>query len=283
MSSPETHSTTRSVVLAPRSRSGGVKSLYLACQALGRLGRSSVASFPQPGLVDWFAHACEAFDGSYAPDVLVYPEVFQPYVASVSLRICYALGKYTPIKAHADFTLCRSADIESWVKDQLPAMPTAVFEGSIDRAVFEYDGRPKRDWICCMPRAHKSPEVADLLRARYGARVVEIVGRREAEVAELLRSAKVFVWWGNDKEGSPRPPKEALVAGCVVVGLASDLHVRHATGFGLPCSSIGDVIERAGDALSFPIPSAVERAVVRDSRQEVEDWVDLIDRLRPRS
>lgn len=273
----------RSVVFAPLSRSGGVKSLYLACQALGRLGTSKVASFPLPGLVDWFRHDCEAFDGSYTPDVLVYPEVFQPYIRNVAFRICYALGKYTPIKPHADLTVCRSGDIEAWVKGQHPAMPTVVFEGSIDRAVFDYDGRPKRDWICCMPRRHKSPEVADRLRARYGDRVVEIAGRTEAEVAELLKSARVFVWWGNDKEGSPRPPKEALVAGCVVVGLATDLHVRHATGFGLRCSSMDEVIDRAGDALSLPMPGADERAVVRDSSEEMEDWIGLATRLPTRS
>jgi len=55
------------------------------------------------------------------------------------------------------------------------------------------------------------------MRERYGDRVVEIISRPEPEVAELLKSAKVFVCRGNDKEGSPRPPKEALVAGCVVV------------------------------------------------------------------
>jgi hypothetical protein len=67
-----------------------VKSLYLACHALGRLGRSAIASFPVPGLVDWFRHDCEAFDGSYVPDVLVYPEVFQPHIRR--LIACYALG-----------------------------------------------------------------------------------------------------------------------------------------------------------------------------------------------
>jgi len=55
------------------------------------------------------------------------------------------------------------------------------------------------------------------MRERYGDRVVEIISRPKPEVAELLKSAKVFVCRGDDKEGSPRPPKEALVAGCVVV------------------------------------------------------------------
>ncbi|MEO8486159.1 MAG: hypothetical protein ABI585_07440 [Betaproteobacteria bacterium] len=283
MSSQETRSATHSVVFSPLSRSGGVKSLYLACQALGRLGRSAIASFPVPRVVDWFAHACEAFDGTYTPDVLVYPEIFQPNIRSVSLRICYALGKYASIKPHADLTVCRSPAIEDWVRSQHPTMPTAVFEGSIDRAVFEYDGRPKREWICCMPRTHKSPKVAGLLRARHGDRVVEITGRTEAEVADVLKSAKVFVWWGNDKEGSPRPPKEALVAGCVVVGLASELDVSHAVDFGLRCSSIADVVERAGDALSMPVPGVAERAVVRDNAREMEDWIDLVARLRSSS
>jgi hypothetical protein len=101
-------------------------------------------------------------------------------------------------------------------------------------------------------------------------------------VAEILKDAKVFVWRGDEKEGSPRPPKEALVAGCTVVGLESDLDDRYATGFGVRCSTVEDLIEMAGKALDMPMPTAQERSVVRDSAQEQEDWFRLLASIEAR-
>ncbi len=114
-----------------------------------------------------------------------------------------------------------------------PNISALLILPSINRSVFEYDGRPKRNLICYMTRPHKHPETAELLRQKYGGKVMEIVDCSEREVAEILKSAKVFVWRGDDKEGSPRPPKEALVAGCVVVGLQSDLSEQYHTNFGI--------------------------------------------------
>src|SRR5439155_13658968 len=115
-------------------------------------------------------------------------------------------------------TVCRSREILDWVKKQHPQMPAVLILPSIDMSVFEYDGRPKKDTICYMTRPDKHPETARLLRNQYGNKVLEIVDFSQAAVAEALKDSKVFVWRGNDSEGSPRPPKEALVAGCIVVG-----------------------------------------------------------------
>ena len=54
-----------------------------------------------------------------------------------------------------------------WVKQQNPKLRTVLIEPSIHRSIFEYDGRPKREQICYMTRAHKFPETAGLLRERY--------------------------------------------------------------------------------------------------------------------
>ena len=112
-----------------------------------------------------------------------------------------------------------------------------------------------------------------------GDKVVEIAGRTEAEVAELLRDARVFVWRGAEKEGSPRPPKEALVAGCVVVGLDVELHAGYAIDFGLRCADVDELVRMAGEALKMPIPTVAERAVVRDKAAEEEDWRKLMQRF----
>lgn len=267
-----------SIVFAPAFQSGGVKSLYAVCEWLSELGRSTIAPFHQPKLASWFTHRCELYDYSYSPDLLVYPEIYQPHVPR-KYHICFALGKYAPIEPHANLVVCKSHEILRWVKEQLPDSSTVLIEPSIDRSVFEYQGQLKQDIICYMTRPHKYPETAHYLCSQYGDRVLEIKNFSETEVAEALKRAKVFVWRGDDKEGSPRPPKEALVAGCHVVGLTTDLHKKYHTDFGIRCSSIDELIQMAGQALRMPLPTAEQRAVVRDSHEEKQDWLALLQSL----
>jgi hypothetical protein len=258
-----------------------VKSLYSVSEWASRLGRSRISPFWGAKLASWFDHRCKLYDGSYNPDVLIYPEVYQPHVDQVRYHVCFAVGKLKPIAAHADLTVCKSADTASWVTAQHPHMATALIAPSIDRSIFEYDGRTKKDLICYMTRPRKHPETAEQLRRRYGDRLCEIVDRSESEVAELLKDAKVFVWRGNDQEGegSPRPPKEALVAGCLVVGLKSDLNDRYLTNWGIQCATMDELLEMAGEALKMPMPTAQERAVVRDKKEEMADWLALLTNL----
>ncbi|MGZ5023194.1 MAG: hypothetical protein ACXWAX_11470, partial [Chthoniobacterales bacterium] len=209
------------------------------------------------------------------PDLVVYPEIYQPQNEG-AFQICFALGKWGDISPHADLAVCRSKALTHWVAAQHPALPMSLIRPGINRSVFEYDGRPKQDVICYMTRPHKHPETVALLRKRYGNKVVEIVNCSEAEVAEILKGAKIFVWRGNDKEGSPRPPKEALVAGCVVVGLTSDLNADFHTDFGLQCDTLNELIKRCDEALVMPVPTAVERSVVRDAEEEKRDWIALL-------
>lgn len=263
-----------SIVFAPPWIGGGVKSLYTACEALGRLGRSTIAPFHEPRLARWFNHSCQLYDYSYSPDLVVYPEVYQPRIPG-SRHICFVLGKHGPPESHAELAVCRSQALVSWVAESNPATPTVLLLPSIDRKIFTYDGREKRDLIAYMTRPDKYPETAQLLQERYPERVLEIVDRTETEVADMLRDAKVFVWRGNHMEGSPRPPKEALLAGCVVVGLAGDLDAAHHTDFGLRCSTVDELIETAGLALSMPIPAAAEHSLIRDVEAEKQDWMSI--------
>ena len=268
-----------SIVFSPPWRNGGIKSLYVACEALGQLGRSTIVPFGgEPRLAEWFGHNCRLYDYTYLPDLVVYPEVYQPRIPD-RRHICFVLGKYGHVEPHADLAVCRSQALVTWVAEQNSPVPTTLLLPGIDRKIFEYDGRQKADVICYMTRPHKHPETADLLRERYGQKVVEIVDRHESEVAEILKGAKVFVWRGTDKEGSPRPPKEALVAGCGVVGLTADLDAAHHTDFGLRCATVDELIETAGLALSLPIPTDAERALIREVDQEKDDWVRIATQL----
>lgn len=232
-------------------------------------------------LASWFEHHCRSYEYSYSPDVLVYPEVYQPYVPG-KYHICFALGKYSPILPHADLVVCKSPEIQDWVKYQHPQIAAVIIPSSINCSVFRYDGRPKKDIICYMTKPHKFPETVHLLRNKYGDKVREIINFSEVEVAEALKEAKVFVWRGNDKEGSPRPPKEALVAACIVVGLDSDLNERYHTNFGLRCSTVDEVIQKAGEALNMPLPTNEQRSVIRDSEEEKQDWLALLKSLHTR-
>ena len=267
------------VVFAPPFQGGGVKSLYAACEAVSRIGRCRIVPFYEPRLAAWFDHQCELYDYTFRPDYVIYPESYQPHIPGAR-HICFVLGKYGTPLPHADLIVCRSDDLASWVADVNPEIPRETILPSINRSVFEYDGRKKNDVICYMTRPKKSPEIAQLLRARYGEKVVEIVNRSEPEVADILKNSKVFVCRGNDKEGSPRPPKEALVAGCVVVGLHQDLNPAYHTDFGVRCDSVEELIEKAGDALRLPVPSESERSIIRDIEEEKRDWVMLMTKFR---
>jgi hypothetical protein len=264
-----------SIVFAPPVQNGGVKSLYTACEALSELGRSSIVPFIEPRLAQWFDHTCELYDYSYPPDIVVYPEVYQPRIEN-RRHVCYALGKYAPIEPHADLIICRSENLLNWASAQHPSIPAFAITPGIRRSIFEYDGRPKEQFIAYMMRPGKHPEFAQTLRDRYGSKVLEIVNCNEAGVAQHLRSAKVFVWRGNEKEGSPRPPKEALVAGCNVVGLKEDLRRDYHTEFGLRCDNLEEVIARCEEALLMPVPTVEERAVVRDSAEEKNELRSLM-------
>jgi hypothetical protein len=252
--------------------------LYSACEALHRFGPSSIIPYHEARLATWFAHSCSLYDGSYRPDLVIYPESYQPHL-DTGHHLCFALGKYGDISPHAEFVVCRSDAIKDWVSEQVPRMPLTVLLPSINRAIFEYRGEQKQDQICYMTRTQKHPEIAGLLRERYGSKVVEIVDRTETEVAHILKTARVFVTRGNDKEGSPRPPKEALVAGCVVVGLKTDLNPSYHTDFGLRCDTVEELIERCAEALTMAIPSEQERSCVRDLEEEKQEWIALIERL----
>jgi hypothetical protein len=232
-------------------------------------------------LAEWFDHCCTLYDTSYEPDILIYPEIYQPYVRG-KFHICLALGKNAPIRPHADLVICRSQEIVEWVQDQNPNLKTVLILPSIDRRIFEYDGRPKQDVICYMTRPHKHPETAGYLRDMYRDKVMEIIDAHEKQVAEALRNAKVFVWRGHEYEGSPRPPKEALVAGCVVVGLASDLSEKQHINFGIRCASEEELIKMAGEALDMPVPLDEQRAVVRDSKEEKRDWLEVLGNIKIR-
>lgn len=269
-----------SLVFAPMVESGAARSLYSVCEWLSSIGRSSIAVLGQQPLVSWFEHDCRLYDLTYMPDVLVYPDEIQPHLGPVKRHICVAQGERVPIRPHADLVVCQSPAALSSVKQRHPKLPAMLIPPSINRSMFEYDGRPKKDRICYVAGRDERADAARLLRERYGdGMLTNIAGLSEARAAEALKDARVFVWCGVDEEGPPRPPREALVAGCVVVGLGADLNEGRMTDFGIRCSTIAEVVDTVGEALTMPVPTQEERAVVRDGKEEMRDWLALMQTL----
>ncbi|HLM58847.1 MAG TPA: hypothetical protein VK422_22275 [Pyrinomonadaceae bacterium] len=60
------------------------------------------------------------------------------------------------------------------------------------------------------------------------------------------------------------------------------LNELYHTDFGVRCSSVEELITKAGEALKMPTPAAEERALVRDSAEEKRDWHSLFHRLATR-
>ncbi|MFW5836395.1 MAG: glycosyltransferase family 1 protein [Desulfovibrionaceae bacterium] len=124
--------------------------------------------------------------------------------------------------------LAVSHPVARFIEESLGARP-AVLRPGLDLETFHPpESKPGPPWrVAYMPRKNKA--LAGQIRAVLEARGrvgdvswLEIEGRGPAGVADLLRSAHVFLAAGFP-EGCPLPPLEAMACGCLVTGF---------TGFG---------------------------------------------------
>jgi glycosyltransferase involved in cell wall biosynthesis len=108
------------------------------------------------------------------------------------------------------------------MKYMCPATPIQRLRHSIDPNLYHPPQRPKQRRIVYMPRkrADDAARVLSLLRIRGVLDTWEILpidNFTEAETAELLRTAKLFLSF-SWREGFGLPPLEALACGCLVIG-----------------------------------------------------------------
>jgi hypothetical protein len=150
-----------------------------------------------------------------------------------------------------DVSFLAVSDPVAWYTREVTGREAPVLRPGIDLALFRpawtdgEDGRDGEDGgavpdgpaqgpvrIAWMPRKNRAlaQQVRDLLAARLALATSrgepsvdvewrEIHGRTQAEVAELLRTAHVFLATGFP-EGCPLPPLEAMASGCLLVGFA---------------------------------------------------------------
>lgn len=124
---------------------------------------------------------------------------------------------------HSDIvrTVTVSTDNTNYLKYIFPDHKIERVHYSFDPLIFPYSGK-KKPQICYMPRKNSEDarQVINILQAKKlldGFDLISIHGKPEQEVAQILSESLVFMSFGSP-EGSPMPPCEAMLCGCVVVG-----------------------------------------------------------------
>lgn len=110
---------------------------------------------------------------------------------------------------------------EQMMRLGFPNLPLYYFHKSVDPEVFK-PTPPKQNRICFFPRKQmgSAKQVMAILKKRGrldGFELVPMKNMTQDEVAEVMGASKVFLSF-SESEGLPRPPMEAMMAGCVVVG-----------------------------------------------------------------
>lgn len=227
------------------SPSGGIRKLYHCVDILNEDGLNAAILHVRPGFrCSWFENTTRVASAAdvalAAQDILVIPEIYGRTVHNLPSGIRQVIfnqnayntltsllddpANATPYTENPDLALVLvvSQDNAEVIKQMFPRVPVRRLHLGIDPALYHPPQRPKQRRIAYMPRKRRddAANVLALLRLRNildGWDVVAIEGRSEAETAELLQTAKLFLSFSS-REGFGLPPLEALACGCLVVG-----------------------------------------------------------------
>ena len=225
--------------------SGGIRKLYRSVDTLNDAGLQAAIVHTRPGFrCTWFDHRTRIISSSEAivgqRDVIVVPEIYGPSICDLPpgvRKIIFNQGAYimlnsltagrpaaAPYIDNPDLTavLVISEDSAAVVEYVFPHVPVRRVRHGIDPALHHPPAYPKNRRIAYMSRrrAHEAAQVLELLKLRGaldGWEVIDIDRRTEAEVADLLRTSRIFLSFSR-LEGFELPPLEALACGCLVVG-----------------------------------------------------------------
>ncbi|WP_207458224.1 glycosyltransferase [Azospirillum sp. SYSU D00513] len=222
----------------PDGLAGGVKVVHRHAELLAGMGFDAWVVAPL-GRPVWFRSRAPLLDGNRlrvgAEDVLVFGEemdrVFTAALALPGRRELYCqnhhyllhdrLGERGLAEAGFHGVYAASRTIEGFLEGVMRWPGADVVVPPIDPALFRPGAKTLR--IACLPR--KLPEQAAFIRAVFrrmnpdlaGIEWVEIAGRHEEEVAEILAGSAVFLSLAR-REGLGMAALEAMAAGCAVVG-----------------------------------------------------------------
>jgi hypothetical protein len=263
---------------------GGVRKQYRAVDVLNEAGLSAAVVHRRPGFkCTWFEHetrvvaAAEISVGT--DDLIAVPEIFGASILDLPAgvrNVIFNQGAYlaldtlvaggeaaaAPYVDNPDLAavVVVSDDSAEVVRYMFPDAPVHRIRHGLDPAVHHPPVAPRRRRIAYMSRrrGEEADQVLWLLERRGVLddwEVVRIKGKSELEVAELLRSAQVFLSF-SQLEGFGMPPLEALACGCLVVGF---------NGFG------------GRELFHAPFAVAVEDSDVVGFARAVEDVLRRID------
>lgn len=225
--------------------SGGVRTLYRVSDSLNDAGLPAAIVHKRSGFsCSWFAHSTRtvaAADIAIGPhDVVVVPELYGPSIGDLPTGVRQVIlnqGVYlmldslgrradaaAPYVDNPDLVavIVVSNDSAEVLGHVFPGMPIRRMHLGIDPAVYYPPALQPHRRIAYMPR-RRTAEAAQVLRILELRGVLDtwdvvaIDGRRQDEVADLLRSSSIFLSF-SEREGFGLPACEALACGCLVVG-----------------------------------------------------------------
>ena len=225
---------------------GGIKVLYRHVDALNSGGYEAAIVHKKKGFrCAWFENETRVeYHAQIKPDrfdFIVIPEVYGPKLADVFpdvRKVIFNQNAYytfigysrnpadkTSAYFHPDVAavLVVSEDSRAYLAYVFPHLKVTRVHNSVDgtRFAFRELGQKKKQ-IAFFPQKHsdESLQVINILKFRGVLDEIDLVpieNRNERETAELLADSLLFLSFGYP-EGSPAPPLEAMLSGCLVVG-----------------------------------------------------------------
>jgi glycosyltransferase involved in cell wall biosynthesis len=225
--------------------SGGNRKLYHCVDILNDAGLNAAIIHTKPGFrLGWFENRTRVVSARRVVvrprDIIVMGEIYGRTIRGLprnvrqvifnqniynTLRTLTGGSAYSaPYIDNPDLALVLvvSQDNAEVLEYTFPGIPVRRLHLGIDPGLYHLPLGPKQRRIGYMPRKRRddAADVLALLRVRGvldGWDVMPIDDRSEAEAAELLRTAKIFLSFSR-REGFGLPPVEALACGCLVVG-----------------------------------------------------------------
>jgi hypothetical protein len=224
---------------------GGIRTQYLAVDSLNAAGLEAAIVHKRAGFAcSWFAHSTRIVPAANvvvgARDVVVVPEVYGPEILDLPSgvrQVIFNQNAYltldslmagpaaaAPYLYNPDLAavMVVSDDSAEVLEHAFPGTPLRRIRLGIDPEIYHPPSRTPPRRIAYMPRrrADAAAQVLRLLELRGvldSWEIVAIDGYSDVEVADLLRSSRIFLSF-SEREGFGLPPCEALACGCLVVG-----------------------------------------------------------------
>jgi hypothetical protein len=223
---------------------GGIRSIYQHVDVLNSLGVAAFVAHHSQGFVcDWFEHQTRVVaedEVTLTPaDIIVVPEIYVQHIRKIPAGprlVVFSQGAYLSFGAGQSVSSWKyclddrklealmvvSRDSEEYMRYAFPGVNVVRVRNFVDGQIFHPAERLPGRKIAVMPGRGRNlcTHVLSLLTMRGsldGWEVADIDGLPQREVAEILRSAAIFLSF-SEREGFGMPPAEAMACGCYVVG-----------------------------------------------------------------